>query len=108
MKNRDIKFRAFRKNKMYDPASLEELLSIASYSGYDLTYKSEVIWMQYVGIIDKNNKEIYEGDLLKINGYGDIVFEVQIDKIGTWAWSKEYQFFLFEAHEDDIEVIGNS
>ena len=55
--NREIKFRAWNKYDGKMDNYLEDI-SCRAFSSYENL-------MQYTGFIDKNNKEIYEGDIVK-------------------------------------------
>lgn len=72
---REIKFRIWDSKEMYDTETLDLIGDMASpyrtlddeseFIPYGNNEKGKL--MQFTGLKDKNNKEIYEGDILKAN-----------------------------------------
>lgn len=117
--NRDIKFRAWIPEGQFDPHaagqmvyfSLEQLINNATTKSTSaikdlLDYYPHVI-MQFTGLLDKDGKEIYEGDILKDidNRHVEVKFDSGVFYITKTGPTLAHAILLNSVAE--CEVIGN-
>jgi uncharacterized phage protein (TIGR01671 family) len=118
---RPIKFRAWNGKRMSKPFELKDAI-VAVYTvghGYRTIPFEDEIFMQFTGLLDKNGKEIYEGDVVIWGHAGgdwflekpirraivkfdpDICFDSQVGRFefGNFAYRNDTQKCM--------EVIGN-
>lgn len=119
---REIKFRAWDKEnkRMLKVDSLcfslnKVMCEYPEYDNYVWETGSNFEVMQYTGLKDKNDKDMYEDDIVKLNTFKGLKNGKIIFKDGCfWALVKEFNTVanvLFPLHDNEggtlFEVIGN-
>lgn len=117
--NREIKFRAWdldNNTMIYYPKwSTLHRKSVLYFSEKNDTYVDEsdnnnnVVLMQFTGLQDTNNKDIYEGDILEDYTYDDHIFHKVDFFEGTFSLENEFNEragWVCERNQSCV-VIGN-
>ncbi|WP_335969228.1 YopX family protein [Fusobacterium polymorphum] len=109
---REIKFRAWDKlnKEMFDV----EIINFQERRVYKdtVSYRKfeDIELMQYTGLKDKNNKEIYEGDVL-FESFGEryykVVFENGSFRAEFEGDFEEYSFDLIDVVAQGCKIVGN-
>lgn len=114
---REIKFRAWHKEKKImgevlgiDILHKEIFFSNEDVDCYEHTDFKDIELMEYTGLKDKNNKEIYEGDILS-DGNNEkpykVIFENGSFRAEFEGYFEEHSFDLIDVVAQGCEVVGN-
>ncbi len=112
--NREIKFRVWD-NTIHSFVSQDTLKEIFGLDLFNISQNSKKYTIQqFTGVLDKNGKEIFEGDLIKNNSHNNEICEIGYftdiyASFGYRGIDCKGDFYHLHSYKSgkDFEVIGN-
>lgn len=112
MNQRILKFRSWNGKEMINTGTINETTRESGYEMWDGDKLMYYPVMQFTGLLDKNGKEIYEGDVLKCSGAKKFPLNLVIWEPMKGRWLAKLiganNFNIISGRKDvDYEIIGN-